>query len=628
MLQRLKFKEKLGRGVDFLSALQAQGLEGKRGFFYLAPCTSYSRSGKQHIYYSVQKSGCALLRYRANPNPNLEPATRAPQPLCKREVDRMGKTACQKPLATGQVEVPHWKTGVRSFQSRTLACIGAMSNGATLVEPMSSRRRVAWSSAIAGHWSPAKNSLLHRSLPCIDSDGPWRQAPDAQGNRRTSKKRALACSSPSHATPVAAGWRLNLLLNMAACYMVPRWAEIEPFLVPSSRLTPRWAFWLLSGLVGRRYTASCIIGSIAFEFVRGCTPSAADAIHQRAGLGWRAQFESFIPEWSVVFLHHLPLHDAFQLREFRREFWRGQPQPSLLRTKRRGHGAGRCCRLPGTVYKAAPALALASWLPATCARKSLAKKSKHPHQDWVYLFSASEFFLQFNYLYKPHPQSNLSGVGAMKFFNIAVAICSLAAITQALPSHRLLPRTGDDDSYAIASINQNGVIARFGFKQEPGDEMKVHVVVEQGLKNETQPYHVHVHPVPANGDCNGTGGHLDPKQVNGTDRCNSQSGYQCEVGDLSGKHGPLAGSPEGNLRVDIEYTDPDLTFSGENSVVGRSVVIHRPDNTRLACANITVVDKNTFDKSLPSDDGPNDKDNDDDNGDDNGDDDDDDDDDE
>ncbi|XP_061408919.1 uncharacterized protein LOC133343369 [Lethenteron reissneri] len=57
---------------------------------------------------------------------------------------------------------------------------------------------------------------------------------------------------------------------------------------------------------------------------------------------------------------------------------------------------------------------------------------------------------------------------------------------------------------------------------------------------------------------------------------------QYEVGDISGKFGPLRDldQREGN------YSDTNLPLSGINSIAGRSVVIHRNNGSRLQCADL------------------------------------------
>ena len=111
-----------------------------------------------------------------------------------------------------------------------------------------------------------------------------------------------------------------------------------------------------------------------------------------------------------------------------------------------------------------------------------------------------------------------------------------------------------------------------------------------GLRQDTYfLWHVHQYPFPLNGlgnPCSSsiTGGHYDPLgvnlQPNYTANCASNRS-SCEIGDLSGKFGPLNVSD-----TTVSYTDPSLSLYGVYSIVGRSVVIHLSTGARLVCANI------------------------------------------
>jgi Cu/Zn superoxide dismutase len=101
-----------------------------------------------------------------------------------------------------------------------------------------------------------------------------------------------------------------------------------------------------------------------------------------------------------------------------------------------------------------------------------------------------------------------------------------------------------------------------------------------GLEVAGNKYHVHVFPTAAAGGaddagCGGgiTGGHFNPTLTDGS--------VTKEVGDLSGKHGLMTPTNEKDT-----FSDPDLPLSGDMSVVGRSIVIHKADGTRWVCANI------------------------------------------
>jgi Cu/Zn superoxide dismutase len=118
-----------------------------------------------------------------------------------------------------------------------------------------------------------------------------------------------------------------------------------------------------------------------------------------------------------------------------------------------------------------------------------------------------------------------------------------------------------------------------------------------GLNANAKQYHVHVSPInstfPAADSCSAAsvGGHFNPKGVTGT--CNPAQPETCEYGDLSGKFGELTGLPS---VVAKEYTSATLPLSGADSIVGRSIVIHRDDATgsRWVCANIVMRAEASF----------------------------------
>lgn len=52
-------------------------------------------------------------------------------------------------------------------------------------------------------------------------------------------------------------------------------------------------------------------------------------------------------------------------------------------------------------------------------------------------------------------------------------------------------------------------------------------------------YHIHEYPVPSDGNCTGTGAHLDPFKRGEDPPCDDTKPETCQVGDLAGKHGKL-----------------------------------------------------------------------------------------
>ncbi|QLL35120.1 hypothetical protein HG536_0H04960 [Torulaspora globosa] len=96
------------------------------------------------------------------------------------------------------------------------------------------------------------------------------------------------------------------------------------------------------------------------------------------------------------------------------------------------------------------------------------------------------------------------------------------------------------------------------------------------------PYHIHLLPVPADGNCTGAGGHLNP--YNGSEAATASADK--EVGDLSGKHGRITDQSFTTSYIEqyISLNETDLAFIGN-----LSVVVHFSNSSRLACANITKV---------------------------------------
>ncbi|KAH8882208.1 hypothetical protein GQ53DRAFT_701345 [Thozetella sp. PMI_491] len=99
-------------------------------------------------------------------------------------------------------------------------------------------------------------------------------------------------------------------------------------------------------------------------------------------------------------------------------------------------------------------------------------------------------------------------------------------------------------------------------------------------------YHIHVNPVPANGSCDATGGHLDPYVRGDSPACDDKAPATCQIGDLSGKYGIVIG-PSGLKMFNDPYTSLDpgsIAF-----IANRSAVFHDKNGTRVGCANFEKI---------------------------------------
>ena len=109
-----------------------------------------------------------------------------------------------------------------------------------------------------------------------------------------------------------------------------------------------------------------------------------------------------------------------------------------------------------------------------------------------------------------------------------------------------------------------------------------------GMGGAAHSYHVHLIPVqpmlqfPCTGEA--VGGHFNPWQVDSTSlvgKVGTEDQY--EVGDLSGRYGVL----DGRQSIREVYNDTNLPLFGANSIIGRSIVIHKMGKgDRWACSSI------------------------------------------
>lgn len=172
------------------------------------------------------------------------------------------------------------------------------------------------------------------------------------------------------------------------------------------------------------------------------------------------------------------------------------------------------------------------------------------------------------------------------------------------------PKPAYDQAAAPAPAQSVKAIARFdmdgvrGFMRFSRAAESAATQVEydlSGLKGNNRLYHVHVRPVPkfepelvrnnasARAQLCGdpaTGGHLNPHHVTQKLPPKSAPLDKYETGDLSGKHGALSVEPTRADHYVGSFSDDKLPMSGENSIIGRSLVIHKNDGARWVCASI------------------------------------------
>ncbi|KAI9743059.1 MAG: hypothetical protein M1818_003354 [Claussenomyces sp. TS43310] len=99
-------------------------------------------------------------------------------------------------------------------------------------------------------------------------------------------------------------------------------------------------------------------------------------------------------------------------------------------------------------------------------------------------------------------------------------------------------------------------------------------------------YHVHAMPVPADGNCSGTLGHLDPTDRGELHACETSAPETCQAGDLAGKHGNVT-----TTSFSTSFLELYLSANASSSYYfgDKSIVIHASNTTRLTCANFQSV---------------------------------------
>ncbi|KAJ2305200.1 hypothetical protein IWW55_002059 [Coemansia sp. RSA 2706] len=172
-----------------------------------------------------------------------------------------------------------------------------------------------------------------------------------------------------------------------------------------------------------------------------------------------------------------------------------------------------------------------------------------------------------------------------KIISFAVAAMAMAATVPAAP---LAGRSTCPSKVNSATAEPKGAevsaVIKFA-RAADGNGLDMTVSASGLTKGAEYPYHIHVDKVPADGNCTATGGHLNPHNIDSTVTCDpSDILNTCELGDLAGVFGKMVGDDNGEFGGSFKATQ--LAFSGENTILDHSIVIHNADGDRIACANI------------------------------------------
>jgi Cu/Zn superoxide dismutase len=146
-----------------------------------------------------------------------------------------------------------------------------------------------------------------------------------------------------------------------------------------------------------------------------------------------------------------------------------------------------------------------------------------------------------------------------------------------------------------AEISMNGVKGFFRFSQRYILDPTVVTISLNNLMGRGKWYHIHEFPVlpklSENDDqCSdfNIGHRFDPLGITSSPVPGKGTNDQYEIGDLSGKYGPLPDSvSEHYLAV---FVDMNLPLFGSNSIIGRSVVIDTQEGKHWICASIGYPD--------------------------------------
>ncbi len=121
-----------------------------------------------------------------------------------------------------------------------------------------------------------------------------------------------------------------------------------------------------------------------------------------------------------------------------------------------------------------------------------------------------------------------------------------------------------------------------------GKGSKIHVYAIGLEPGKSYKYHIHELSV-SNGDCKTVQGHYNPTYVDiNASKPGDLQSY--EIGDLSGKWGPLVGDNKGVFGPKT-FEDPTINIKGNFGIEGRSIVIHDNSTSKwVKQLNVSIWD--------------------------------------
>lgn len=131
----------------------------------------------------------------------------------------------------------------------------------------------------------------------------------------------------------------------------------------------------------------------------------------------------------------------------------------------------------------------------------------------------------------------------VQFLSLIAAASAVAAQSSTVVSAPVVSDNPKGASYVATLPEQEKYTVRgsvAAVSAEDGNGVKFTVSIS-GLPAEGGPfmYHLHEKPVPSDGNCTGTGAHLDPYKRGEVPTCDASKPETCQTGDLSGKFGNM-----------------------------------------------------------------------------------------